>query len=1055
MSLSSVAARRPVGTAMLFFCVVMLGVVASRQLAVDFMPEVDMPRVSISTTYEGVAPEEMESLITRPIEQAMSTIEGVDQLDATSSEGISQVSIMFDWGRDLDEAINDIREKLDRVREMLPPDAQPPTLFKFNLSDMPVAFLGLSGGGDARRLRYLADEVLSRRLERIQGIASVDTRGGRVREIQVRLDEHRLAALGITPRQVTQVLGRENRNVSAGDMMETGKEVLIRSVGEFTDVRQIADTVVTTRDGRPIFVHDLGTVEDTFQDIKNDLSIDGAAGMRLYVQKQSGANTVEVAERLRAEIANINRDYEGRLQVTILMDSSEFIRSSVSNVQRGALFGAVLAVFVLIVFLRDGRATLIVATAIPISVLATVALMYFNGFTLNVISLGGIALGIGMLVDSAIVVLENIYRKRHEGHGALDSAIEGSREVSLAILAGTLTTIAVFVPVVFIQGMAGIFFKEMAVVVSFALICSLAVALTLIPAAAAKWLPEPGEGQRFRHEAFGGVLEKAGNMLRALDGAYGRVLERALRHPWRVVGISVTMFVLSFLAIPLVGFELMPETDEGRMRVSVELEVGTPVETTMVTMQDLELRLRNQLADGELEHLITNAGPEGFWRPASGNQGTMDVMLTPVTERQRGVDNIIGAFRQAASQVPGADIRIYPSSSNMMMGMMRGGSERLSVEIRGHDLGTADRLANRILQVLESVPGVAHPRIDRDNGQLERALTFDRKRLAELGLSGTDVAETVEHFVLGRVATRYRDGGNEYDVRVQLHQDNRELVEQLPQLPVVTASGDVVPLGALAQIDERTGPTSINRRDQERFLRVTAGFSGRPFSDVVRDVRAGLENLEIPEGFSAGLGGEVEEQREVFADLLLGLALAIFLVFTVMAIQFESLLHPLIIMTAVPFSFIGMVLSLLVTGTTLNMNSILGVIVLIGIVVNNAIVLVDYVNLLRRERDLSLMQALVQGGARRLRPILMTTLTTALGLMPLAIGLGEGSEIQVPMARVVIGGLLTSTLITLLFVPSLYLIVERRKAARTERRAAAGRARTGWAPGPASPAGGS
>ncbi|MDX1385643.1 MAG: efflux RND transporter permease subunit, partial [Thermoanaerobaculia bacterium] len=558
--------------------------------------------------------------MTRPIEQAMSTIEGVDELNATSSEGMSQVSIMFEWGRDLDQAVNDIREKLDRVRERLPPDADPPTLFKFNLSDMPVAFLGLSGGGDARRLRYLAEEVLSRRLERVPGVAAVDTRGGRVREIQVRLDENRLAALGISPREVSLALGRENRNVSAGDMLETGREVLIRSVGEFSDVQQIADTVVTTREGRPVFVSDLGVVEDGFQEVRNELWVDGKPGMRLFVSKQSGSNTVEVVDRLKREIAAINRDYEGRLHLAILMDGSEFIRRSVSAVERSALYGAVLAVLVLLVFLRDGRATLIVAAAIPISVLATVALMYFNGFTLNVISLGGIALGIGMLVDSAIVVLENIYRKRHAGLGSLDAAIDGSREVSMAILAGTLTTLAVFVPVVFISGMAGIFFKEMAVVVSFALICSLAVALTLIPAAAAKWLPEPGEGRRFRHEAFGGLLEKVGAGLNAVDEAYGHLLERALRHPWRVVAISLSLLVLSFLAVPLVGFELMPETDEGRMQVSVELEVGTPVETTMTTMQSLEQKLRGLLREEELEHLITTAGPENWWRPASGNQ---------------------------------------------------------------------------------------------------------------------------------------------------------------------------------------------------------------------------------------------------------------------------------------------------------------------------------------------------------------------------------------------------------------------------------------------------
>jgi HAE1 family hydrophobic/amphiphilic exporter-1 len=1035
MSLPALAARRPVGTAMLYFCVVMLGIVAARQLAVDMMPEVDMPQVSITTGYSGVAPEEIESLITRPIEQALSTIEGVDELSATSSEGLSRVQVRFDWGRDLEQAVNDIRERLDRVRAVLPDDADPPTIFKFNLSDMPVAFLGLSGSGDARRLRFLADEILSRRLERVPGVASVDSRGGRVREIKVLLDESRLSALGISPRQVTQALGRENRNVSAGDMLETGREVLIRSVGEFESVEDVATTVVTTREGRPIFVSDLGQVEDAFREITNELWVDGEPGLRVFVSKQSGSNTVEVVERVKVEVAAINRDFEGRLRLSMLYDGSEFIQQSVDNVERAALFGAALAVLVLLVFLRDLRATLIVATAIPISVLATVALMFFNGITLNVISLGGIALGVGMLVDGSIVVLENIYRKRHEGLSSLDAAVVGTQQVSLAILAGTVTTIAVFVPVVFIAGFAGVFFKEMAIVVSFALVCSLAVALSLIPALAASWLPEPGEGRRFRRQAFHGLLGRLGDALRRLDESYGALLERALRHPWRVVLGSVALLVGSFLALPLVGFELMPETDEGRLNAYVELEVGTPVETTMGAMEELELRFRGALEEGELEHLITTAGPESDWRPASGNQGSVEVMLVPVGERARGLDEIVGAFRKAAAEVPGIFVKIYPSSSNMMMRMMRGGGERLRVEIRGHDLATADRLAARVVAALSTVEGVVHPRVDRESGQLERALRYDRRRLAELGLAGSDVADTIEHYVLGRVATRFRDAGDEYDVRVQLRESDRELLEQLPLMPVVTAEGDVVPLGAVAAIEERQGPQSISRENQERILRVSAGFEGRPFGAVVGDVEAALAAVEVPESFSVTLGGELEEQRKVFNDLLVGVALALFLVFTVMAVQFESLVHPLVIMTAVPFSFIGVTLALVLTGTTLNMNSFLGMIVLVGIVVNNAIVLVDYVNRLRREEGLELVDALVRGGRRRLRPILMTTLTTALGLVPMAIGLGEGSEIQAPLARVVVGGLLTSSLITLVFVPSLYLLIERRRAVPAPSRA--------------------
>ncbi|HVS01341.1 MAG TPA: efflux RND transporter permease subunit [Thermoanaerobaculia bacterium] len=1028
MSLPRIAARRPVGTAMIYLCVVVLGIVAARRLPVDLMPEVDMPRISVTTTYEGVAPAEMETLVTRPIEQTLSTIEGIDKIEATSAEGISRVQLQFAWGVDLDEAVNDVREQLDRLRNRLPEDADTPSIWKFNLSDFPVAFLGLSGGGDARRLRYLAEESLSRQLERVPGVAAVSVRGGRQREVQVQLDPARLSALGVTPRQVTQSLARENRNVSAGDMQQTGREVLIRTVGEYQRPEEVAATVVAMRDGRAITVADLGDVVDTYRELTNELWIDGAPGIRVSVNKRSGANTVEVVAALRREVEQINRDYAGRLNLQMLWTGSDFIQKSVSNVKAGAFYGAFLAVAVLLLFLRDVRATLIIGTAIPISVLASIALMYFNGFSLNLISLGGIALGVGMLVDGAIVVLENIYRKRNERLGKLEAAVEGSREVAMAILAGTLTTIAVFLPVVFIPGFAGVFFKEMAVVVCFALFCALAVALSLIPAASARILEPQGHGR----SRFSRWLQGTGGWLGRLDRWYATRLSHALAHPWRIVALSVALLGGSLLLVPLLGFELMPETDEGRIDVNVEMPVGTPVQTTMGVMLGLEQRLRAAVPPEALDHVITTAGPESWWRPASGNTGAMQLMLVPVSEREVSSAEVAGQLRRAFAQVPGADIQVRESSSNILMRLLRGGGDRLVVEVRGHDLETADRLGKRVLGVMAEVPGVVGPRVDREEGKLERTLHVDRSRLAELGLTGADVAEAVEHYVLGRVATRLRQGGEEIDIRVQLPEAARAQVEQLGGLPIVAADGRRVSLSAVATIEERRGPSSIARENQERLLRVSAGIADRPLGDVVADLQQALGGIEVPEGFTVGLGGELVEQRKVFGDLLVGILLALFLVYTVMAVQFESLLHPLIIMTAVPFSFIGVVLALAVTGTTFSMNAFLGAIVLVGIVVNNAIVLVDYVNLLRREQGLPLERALVEAGRRRLRPILMTTLSTALGMLPLAIGLGEGGEIQAPLARVVVGGLLTSSAITLLFVPSLYLLVERLRLRRRD-----------------------
>jgi len=1019
---------------MIFLAVVVIGYVSVQRLVVDLMPEVDSPRISITTRYEGVAPQEIETLITRPIEQAVSTIEGVDRIEATSSEGLSRVELQFLWGSDLEEALNEVRTYLDRIRDDLPEDAEAPSIWKFNLSDYPAAFLGLSGSGDVRRLRYLAEETLSRRLERVQGVASVEVRGGRVREIQVRLDANKLSSLGIGARQVSAALARENRDVSAGDMLADQKEVVIRASGEFKNLQEIGDTIVTYRRGRAIRVSDLGEVVDSYQEVTSELWIDGNPGIRLRVAKQSGANTVEVIKNLREEVERINQEYEGHLALTFLMDSSEFIKQSITNVQSSALYGAILALIILMVFLRDWRSTVIISTAIPISVLATFSLMYFYGFTLNVISFGGLALGIGMLVDNAIVVLENIYRKREQGSDHKSSAIKGTAEVGMAVVAGTLTTVAVFFPVVFIPGFAGIFFKEMAVVVCFALFCSLAVALTLVPVLSSTVLSKkPGLGSPWTRRLYL-MGEKA---LSRLEDFYGGLVRRALRYPWLTIALSALLLASTLLLIPSIGYELMPETDEGRLDITVELPVGTPLERTVPVMREIEDRVLSVLEPGELEHVMTVAGPPRAWRPGSANQGTLELTLVSLSERKRSLEEIASAIRPHLAQIPGVEYQVRPGSSNILMRIMRGGGDRLSVDIRGFDLATADRMAQDIAKLMTTIPGIADVDIGRDPGKIERILYADRKRLAEVGLSGADVADAVEHYVLGRVATRLREAGYEYDIRVQLDPMDRRHIQQLPELPIISPDGRLLPISSVARIEQTDGPTSISRENQERILRVNAGITDRPLGDIVADLQEALAPIAVPQGFSIGIGGEYVEQQKMFGDLLVGLLIAIFLVYTVMVVQFESLRHPFAIMTAVPFGLIGVILSLYLTNTTFNINSFLGTIVLVGVMVNNSILLVDYVNLLRREYDMPLHDSLVEGARRRLRPVLMTTSTTVLAMLPLALGIGEGAELQAPLARVIVGGLVTSTLITLAFVPCLYFVMERSRVHARETHPAA------------------
>lgn len=1025
MSVTRTAVARPIGTGVLCAAAVVVGLFAVDQLPVDLLPEVDFPRISVVTSYPGVGPEEIETLITRPIEQAVSTVDSVVAIEAVSAEGLSRVQLQFDWGTDLDAAVNDVRAYLDRLVAALPEDADRPMVYKFDLASAPIASVGLSGTGDPRRLRYLAEETLTRRLERVPGVAAVDVRGGRVREIRVELDASRLVSLGVTAEQVIAAIRRDNRNVSSGDMRASGRDVLVRSVGEYESAEAIGDSLVGHRAGRAIYVRDVAQVLDTYQEVKSELWIDGLPGITLRISKQPGANTIQVVEDLKAELERVNADYDGRVRLVLLRDGGDYIEKAVTNVQTGALWGALLAVLVLLLFLRDLRSTLLIAVAIPLSVIATFALMYFAEFSLNVISFGGLALGIGMLVDNAIVILENIYRKREEGVPAVQAAIDGTREVGPAVVAGTLTTIAVFAPVVFLGGFAGVFFGEMAAVVVFSLACSLVVALTLVPSLAARLLA--GE-RRPISRVTASVSRRLEGGMGALEGGYTRVIKRALRAPWFVLVLAVVLLVASVRLSDSVGTELMPETDEGRVDVDIELPVGTPVERTAVVISEFEEKVRAVLKPEEFLSLVSSAGPSNWWRPGGGHEGEVEVNLVPASQRERGIEEIMEAIRVAVAGVPDASIRLRRASSNFLMRIMRGSAgERMVVEVRGHDLATAAALSSEVQAAMRGVEGIADVRVNREEGIEERTVRVDGARAADVGLTRPAVAETLETYVLGRVATRLRDRGDEFDVRVVLRPQDREAIEQLASLPIVTPSGTSVPLSAVATVGGRSGPSSIARVGQERVTSIYGGVADRPLSEVVADVRAALSHVERPPGFTVAVAGEQEQQDETFGGLATGVLLAILLVYAVMAVQFESLRHPMVVMVAIPFGFIGVVATLVLTGTTLNMNSFLGAIVLVGISVNNAIVLVDYVNMLRREHGVALFEAVCEGGRRRLRPILMTTLTTALAMVPIALGVTEGSEIQAPLAMVVVGGLLVSTLVTLVVVPTLYYLIERRR----------------------------
>ena len=1027
--LTGLSVARPIGVAVICIAICVLGWISVTRLPVDLLPEVDFPRISIVTSYEGVGPEEMETLLTRPIEQAVSTIDGVTEITGESAEGLSRVQLQFNWGTDLDTAVNDVRAQLDRLRARLPEGADQPIVLKFDISATPVATLGLSGTGDPRRLRYLADELLTRRLERLEGIASVQINGGRVRELRVELDLAKLVSLGVTGDQVVSALANDNRNVSAGDMGEAGREVLVRTMGELTTAEDIRNVLVTRRSGRsqsaqdlpnaagrPVYVRDVATVSDTFQEIKSEQWVDGQPGIVMRVSKQSGANTIEVVEKLYEELDKINAEYEGRVRVIVIHDSAQYIESSITNVRESAIIGALLAIIVLLCFLRDLRATLVIAMVIPFSILATFALMYFSGYSLNLISFGGLALGVGMLVDNAIVILENIYRKHESGLNPRQAAVEGAREVTGAMLAGTLTTIAVFAPVIFLEGFAGVFFTELAMVVVFSQACSLIVAITLVPMLAARLL-----GRRKSNGPFVRLAAFFERGFVALDTFYTRVIRATLRARWLTVAASVVLLLGAYRVAGWVQVELMPETDEGVVDLDFELPVGTPVERTREVVLDLEKKIHAVVKPEEIRNMVSSAGPDNPYRPGGGHEGEIETTLVPVSERERGSAEIVKVIRDVAQTIPDIKVRIRQRTTNPLQRFMRGSQgERLVVEIRGHELDVASELAKRVETVMKATRGIEDVRPSREEGLEERTIKVATERAADLGLTRADVARTLETYVLGRVATRLRQAGDEYDIRVMLREQDRATTAQLQELPILTARG-VVPLSAVAEIGVRRGPGSIEREGQERVLSIVGGLGDRPLGAVIEDLETSLAQVELPNGFTIEVAGEAREQDKTFAGLQIGIILAILLVFAVMAVQFESVRQPLILMSAVPFGFVGVVLALVATGTTFSLNAFLGSIILVGISVNNAIVLVDAANQLRHEgRDV--IEAIVEAGRRRLRPILMTTTTTVFGMLPVALAIGEGAEIQAPLARVVIGGMIVSSLITLVLIPVLYVL---------------------------------
>jgi HAE1 family hydrophobic/amphiphilic exporter-1 len=1022
MNIARASVHRPVFTVMVTLIVIILGGVSLYRIPVDLMPDVTSPTLSVSTLYENASPAEIEELITRPIEEAMSAVPGVEEVSSVSSEGNSNVRVTFAWGTDLDAAANDIRDRLDRVIPRLPEEADRPTLRKFDLASYPILELGAASRLDPVQMRRLIDEQVKYRIERVPGVAALDIMGGQEREIHVLLDPDKIKALGIPLDVLMSHIKAANVNLPAGTLEAGNYDIVVRTPGEYTSLDQLRETTVAVREGVTVLLKDVAEIEDSWLKVTRLVRVNGVPGVRLSVNKQSGRNTVDVARAVREEIERINSDIP-QIRITPIMDTSDYIQRSITNAGSSAMYGGIYAVLILLFFLRNVRSTAIIATAIPISIIATFMLIYFGGFTMNLMTLGGLALGVGMLVDNAIVVLENIYRLRESNRklGSEEAAVLGTEEVTEAIVSSTLTTVVVFLPLIFVRGMAGVMFKQLAYVVSFALLCSLGVALTLVPMLASKFLRPVSLDATADETVTHKLFRITGRFLEGIESRYQRLLHFALSHRLRVVAAAVLLLALSLALIPLIGTELMPAADEGQVRVNVEMEVGTKLSLLDETFRPIEAIVAREVP--EAKSTITSMGGSG-WHGGGSHKGNMSINLKPLGERTRSSEEIAAVLREKLTGMPGATIRTRAGQGLFILRMASGSSDHLQVEVRGYDLETADALARSVKEIVETVPGVTDAMLSSERGQPERLVVVDRTKAEAMKVSVSQVATMLQTVLGGTRASYYRDGGDEYTILVRLKDSERRSLQEILDLTLTNAEGEPVVLRNIVNVQARTGPVGIERKDQERIVLVEANVLGRDMGSIIADVREKLRSVPIPRDFTVGFAGDYEEQQKAFRELGLGLILALILVYMVMACQYESLKDPLVVMFSVPMAVIGVVLMLLLSNTTFNIQSYIGCIMLGGIVVNNAILLVDHTNLLRRRDGMGVREAIEEAGRRRLRPILMTALTTVLGLIPLALGVGEGGEAQAPLARAVIGGLTSSTLLTLVFVPVVYSLIE-------------------------------
>ncbi|WP_017185341.1 efflux RND transporter permease subunit [Alkalibacillus haloalkaliphilus] len=1017
MRLVNTSIKRPVGVIMIVLAILAMGFISFRNLPVDLYPDIDLPIAVVATSYDDAAPQEVEELVTRPVEDSVSTIEGVDTVQAQSQPGSSLVVIMFSMDTDLDQALLDVRESVDQVTGMLPEGANDPSVLRFDPQQMPVMWVGLTGD-DQATLQNLAEEEVEPTFERQEGVGSVTIEGGETEEIQVELDDQRLSQFGLSSQQVMEAVQSANQSASLGVIDRGTQELQLRIPGDYGSIDEIGETLIQTGEGDFLRLNDIATVEQRTLDADGKTMVNGQNAVVMSILKQTDANTVGVSDEVIGSMDDIRNNLPESVELDVVFDTADFIREAIDSVFQNILIGAAFAVAVLLLFLKSFRATLVIGLSIPIAVITAFTLMYFTGETVNILTMGGLALGIGMMVDSSIVILEHIYTYRERGYGIKEAARRGASEIAPAVIASTTTTLVVFLPIVFVDGIASEIFTPLAITVAFALIASLAASVTLIPMLSSKLLTKAVDqgGRRYWFDRF----------LSRVITIYQKMLRGVLKFRKTMLLGTFAIVVGSLFLLPQLGAAFIPEADQGQIEVSVETPTGTNLETT----ENVADRVNEIIQEDEdiIESNFVTIGGGGGMGFGGGNNGAdYMIQLIPSSERERTTEEVMRDWDEQVQDIAGADITVNAMGANIS------GGDPIQIQLTGDDYEVLDEVADQFVDIISEVEGVHNPTTSTEEGRPEMQVQVDRDVASEYGLTYDQVMGQLQMELMGQVATQYRSGGEELDVRIMTPEDQRSTIEDIENLTIQSPTGASIELSEVAQLVQTEGPASLSRQNQQRTINVTSGIDGRDLGSVTGDIENALSGVDMPDGYDWSMGGEAEDMAEAFEDLAIALLFSIFLVYAVMAVQFENFLHPFVIMFSLPATIVGVILGLFVTGLPFSIPAFIGIIMLAGIVVNNAIVLVDYINILR-DKGKERFEAILEAGANRLRPILMTTLTTVLGMIPLSLGLGEGAEAQQPLAVVIIFGLTVSMFFTLLLIPVVYTLFDDLSAKFTRRK---------------------